>query len=1177
VWHQRYILLLWLSLICMLPFDLAVLDSDTGIESDAAKILTVAKRYLVATDKAREGASVLVSRLVTRPDMQQVLLPTFLAWTQAELSAADPTDVRGMVALTGLLSALATVFKLGKRQDLLPCAAPLLQRLDVCGFAECPNTLLRKLAAKLVQRLGLVFLEPRLAPWRYQRGSRSLLSTAAGAAAATATAAATADGGDGGGGNGGDGGGDDGDDDDDYDVPEELESVIELLLVALRDKDTVVRWSAAKGIGRITGRLPLEFADDVVGTVLEMCSVGESDGAWHGACLALAELGRRGLLLPSRLGEVVPVILNALAYDEMRGAYSVGAHVRDAACYVAWAFARAYEPAIIAPFIQQIARALLVVTTFDREVNVRRAASAAFQENVGRQGTLSHGIDIVTAADFFAVGIRSNAYLEISVYIAQFPEYTHAMVDHLVDVKLEHWDRAIRELAAQALSRLCARCPEYVREQLRSKVVKYALSADLNARHGSVLALGHAVSALAKLHAAGACTATNATTTAAEPEPEPQADVDADVDADADADVDAESFEVWLGEELVTGLHGLVDALNTKAAFRGMGGEMIRAAICSTIGNLAGAGLPFGKTAVVQVWQATLDDNLLYDETAIQDLAGIAVAALATACYTGLGAEDLAAVQETVILGGYLAQLASAPTPRAQRGLCLVLGLLPAAVVGVACFDAVLNSLLAASTLPETKSEPSTEARRVALVAATSLVLQPPPLPAAAVAVVRSDGGGGGSAAAATAADTDEAAAAAAAATLLWVAGRGRASEVLEALYSGADDYTIESRGDIGSMVREECMHCLERLAYWLIAGDASVAAAAAAAAAGQEEEEEEEAVSAETFTAKVCSKIVCILVQQSMEKIDRTRAHSGKILVRMLRTTVPTAVPHFMHRAEMTAIFDAADAEGAALDWLAPSASFPAMVQLLKLDGYRQAALTGLVVSVGGLTESLVRHSSASLLDVVFEFEEAELEAFCKTLMEIMVSHLQQDRVVVPLLKTVDLLLSNGCLEPVLDEAHSFGVELFEQCQEELKKCSDVNKISTAIDVICGLLAAEGPVQKRALSKLLILLCHRYPRVRKLTAEKIYTGLLAVDGVIPEANEDEVSTILTTTLWDAELPQAREHRNRICNLVGVAVPKKKAKSAAATAAAAAAAAAARAAKQDDLESYKDLVDRSGY
>lgn len=32
-----------------------------------------------------------------------------------------------------------------------------------------------------------------------------------------------------------------------YEVPSELEDVLEMLLSALRDRDTVVRWSAAKG------------------------------------------------------------------------------------------------------------------------------------------------------------------------------------------------------------------------------------------------------------------------------------------------------------------------------------------------------------------------------------------------------------------------------------------------------------------------------------------------------------------------------------------------------------------------------------------------------------------------------------------------------------------------------------------------------------------------------------------------------------------------------------------------------------------------------------------------------------------------------------------------------------------------------------------------------------------
>ena len=145
----------------------------------------------------------------------------------------------------------------------------------------------------------------------------------------------------------------------------------------------------------------------------------------------------------------MPHILTALVYDERKGSFSVGSHIRDAACYVCWAFARAYEPLVLQPHVDKIANGLLIAACFDREVNCRRAASAAFQENVGRQGTFPHGIDILTVADYHAVGSRSNSYLDISVFIAGYKEYSRALIEHLVEKKVGHWDTSERELSAR--------------------------------------------------------------------------------------------------------------------------------------------------------------------------------------------------------------------------------------------------------------------------------------------------------------------------------------------------------------------------------------------------------------------------------------------------------------------------------------------------------------------------------------------------------------------------------------------------------------------------------------------------------------------------------------------------------------------------------------------------------
>ncbi|PKU63775.1 hypothetical protein MA16_Dca010693 [Dendrobium catenatum] len=89
--------------------------------------------------------------------------------------------------------------------------------------------------------------------------------------------------------------------------------------------------------------------------------------------------------------------------------------------------------------LEQLAPHLLTVACYDREVNCRRAASAAFQENIGRQGDFPHGIDIVSSADYFSLASRTNSYLNIAVSIAKYEEYLCPFVEELLSYKISHW------------------------------------------------------------------------------------------------------------------------------------------------------------------------------------------------------------------------------------------------------------------------------------------------------------------------------------------------------------------------------------------------------------------------------------------------------------------------------------------------------------------------------------------------------------------------------------------------------------------------------------------------------------------------------------------------------------------------------------------------------------------
>jgi hypothetical protein len=78
------------------------------------------------------------------------------------------------------------------------------------------------------------------------------------------------------------------------------------------------------------------------------------------------------------------------------------------------------------------------------------------------------------------VGSRANAYLELSVYIARFPDYTEALISHLADKKVGHWDGHVRELAAKALNRLAAVAPAHLAATVMPLLLKNVESSQVS-------------------------------------------------------------------------------------------------------------------------------------------------------------------------------------------------------------------------------------------------------------------------------------------------------------------------------------------------------------------------------------------------------------------------------------------------------------------------------------------------------------------------------------------------------------------------------------------------------------------------------------------------------------------------------------------------------------------------
>ncbi|KAL4987726.1 tubulin folding cofactor D C terminal-domain-containing protein [Aspergillus falconensis] len=541
VWEERYVLLTWLSHLLLAPFDLSSMSSndipvpyqDNGLVRSlppqmpavAKSLLSVALAYVNVAGKEREAATMLLARLALRRDMQALgILENLTNWALTVIHPPAGTEPSAVYTYLGVLSFLARLAGSGQAEDLAPLVVPVFQQTMRLVQADTPvsrlilsSALAQKTMIKIVRSITIMALS-------VSERSNSPLS--------------------------------------DDQVSYILEDAIDHCLTALADKDTPVRFAASKALSIVTLKLDPDLATEVIEAVTgsleenilyetkegkiitpsEARRVGKSTlkrnlsavnaQRWQGLILTLGHLLFRHAPPTHQLPNVLQPLVSGLKFEQRSSTgSSVGTGVRDAACFGIWAISRKYttrellaisRQAIYSStaqdevsILQMLAIELVCAACVDPSGNIRRGASAALQELIGRHpNTIVEGISIVQVVDYHAVARRSRAMIDVAkATVALNSQYWRPLVESLMQWRgIGSADAESRRHAAKALGVLSTREANksvlIVLQELWGKLHSIPRS-DVETRHGCLLAISSVIDAFMAMDADGLTEAEN--------------------------------------------------------------------------------------------------------------------------------------------------------------------------------------------------------------------------------------------------------------------------------------------------------------------------------------------------------------------------------------------------------------------------------------------------------------------------------------------------------------------------------------------------------------------------------------------------------------------------------------------------------------------------------------------
>ncbi|KAL2266891.1 hypothetical protein VTJ83DRAFT_4168 [Remersonia thermophila] len=1091
-WEERYVVLLWLSHLLLAPFDLSTMSTreeadeeetdgglpsipgrawPVGLPSIATRVLPIALRYLAAPGRERDASRAVLVRLAMRRDMQQLgLLDALVRWALAALRPDPNTLVqdeqRTPYHYTGVLSFLGGVLKASAdTQDMQRYLCDIFAAVH--GMAATPasepgsptsSALARKAAIKVVRAVTVQLLHGT------------------------------------------------------PDIPEAMDNVeiaIGFLLDSLADNDTPVRFAASKALSIVTLRLEADMADQVVEAVLEAlkrnvlpakkgpgaasgvgaaaaCDLSMVDPLeWHGLMLTLAHLLYRRSLPNENLPDIVRALLQGLAFERRStSGASTGGNVRDAACFGIWSLARRYYTAELLAVpaaslsgrpdesvLQTVAVELVAAACLDPSGNIRRGASAALQELVGRHpDTIDQGIWLVQTVDYHAVALRSRALRDVALGATRLaPRYGEAILAGLLGWRgVGDVDTASRRAAGAAYGIVTAELAlvggQDPAERLTQSVtlVLDALRAletrQVDERHGLLYALAAVLDALPGVTAARMGI------------PQEFVCLSGEALLNILRDCDTKTYRkpeliAEAASRLIVSAFPVLQAISDPSAFSLLLGSTLRTMSGTELAALARSS---DANATLDTFATLARSNLQRWLTSPEP----EIIAAASDAAVVLALASRSADRDAVIRGWADAARArlSSKTRTTSGHFSALAAVYPlAATTAAAGCDEEEKELIRDALVERWKADTWTDTRAcilqslVAGVGGNSINVT-----GTGPGTISSEGWSG---------------------PLLLL--RQNAEVFVKLVSEGLDDYTTTARGDIGSNVRYEALRVTRAL--WADM-DANF---------GQEERE------------RLVSALLLRVLRLAAEKLDRVRAQAQATLAMLLKKSQALELRRstFSSKAYFLFLLDLLHHP----DWLHPAAA----TVLADSAAWMDALLSGMVTSADTGHEELVIASRTALVEFCCEQDDPNLNArntsaICASLARNLRAWQGVDRVLVPTLEVTAFLLDMGLFarcEPGVINHKNVCLQVQKACY----KTGNVRKIEACVRVYAGIaelgravepasavdtrregggaekeatakeLAARRDGAREARVRLGALLFHPWPRVRSTVVDELW------------------------------------------------------------------------------------------